>query len=43
MKIRKFLASDFAALDSNVYTGGGTDDTDALQRVLDTAKDGDGV
>ncbi len=43
MKIRKFLASDFAALDSNVYTGGGTDDTEALQHVLDTAKDGDGV
>ena len=43
MKIRKFLASDFAALDSNVYTGGGTDDTEALQRVLDMAKDGDGV
>ena len=43
MKIRKFLASELAVLDSNVYTGGGTDDTDALQRVLDLARDGDGV
>ena len=30
-------ASDYARLDSNVYTGGGTDDTDALQAVLDKA------
>lgn len=32
-----------AKLDSHVHTGGGTDDTAALQRVLDTAADGDGV
>ncbi len=30
-------ASEVAVLDSNVITGGGTDDTDALQRVLDQA------
>ena len=30
-------ASDYAALDSNVYTGGGTDDTAALQALLDSA------
>ena len=32
-----------AKLDSNVATGGGTDDTAVLQAVLDRAKDGDGV
>lgn len=30
-------ASDFAVLDSDVYTGGGTDDTEALQNILDKA------
>ena len=30
-------ASDYARLDSNVYTGGGTDDTEALQSLLDKA------
>ena len=30
-------ASSVAALDSNVYTGGGTDDTQALQALLDSA------
>lgn len=32
-----------AALDSNLMTGGGTDDTTALQRILDQAKDGRAV
>lgn len=39
MKIRKVLASSVARLDSSVDTGGGTDDTAALQAVLDEAKD----
>ncbi len=30
-------ASDYAKLDSNVYTGGGTDDTEVLQSLLDKA------
>lgn len=30
-------ASDYAKLDSNVHTGGGTDDTEALQAMLDLA------
>lgn len=41
MKVIKVLASTVAALDSNVHTGGGTDDTAALQAVLDIAKDDD--
>jgi hypothetical protein len=32
-----------ATLDSNVHTGGGTDDTAALQRALDQAQEGAGV
>lgn len=40
MKVLKILASTVAALDSNVHTGGGTDDTTVLQGVLDLAKDG---
>ncbi|MBS0663843.1 MAG: hypothetical protein JSR48_11315 [Verrucomicrobia bacterium] len=32
-----------AKLDSNVATGGGTDDTAVLQAVLDRARDGEGV
>ena len=43
MKIHRIYASEVAALDSDVYTGGGTDDTAALQKALDLAKDGDGV
>ena len=43
MKIHRIYASEIAALDSDVYTGGGTDDTEALQKALDLAKDGDGV
>ncbi|MEI6578897.1 MAG: hypothetical protein WCN92_05470 [Eubacteriales bacterium] len=32
-----YIASDCAVLDSNVKTGGGTDDTEALQKLLDKA------
>ena len=32
-----FYASQFATLDSNVKTGGGTDDTQAIQQLLDKA------
>lgn len=39
MKIKKIYASQIAALDSNVSTGGGTDDTASIQAVLDEAKD----
>ena len=35
--MKLIYASKVAKLDSNVYTGGGTDDTDALQAVLDSA------
>ena len=41
MKIKKILASTVAVLDSDVEKGGGTDDTAALQAVLDEAKDGE--
>ncbi len=41
--IKKVLASDYAKLDSNVYTGGGTDDTAALQSLLDKAKEWGGI
>ena len=37
MRSKKILASEYAVLDSNVYTGGGTDDTAALQFILDKA------
>ncbi|MBR4868873.1 MAG: hypothetical protein IKU10_06930 [Clostridia bacterium] len=37
MRIKTILASEIAKLDSNVYTGGGTDDTAALQAALDQA------
>ncbi len=43
MKIKTFLASEIAVLDSNVYTGGGTDDTAALQAALDEAATCGGV
>lgn len=39
MKIKKIYASEVAVLDSNVYNGGGADDTEALQAVLDLSKD----
>ncbi len=39
MKIEKILASSFAKLNSNVHTGGGDDDTAAIQAVLDRAAD----
>ncbi len=37
MRVKTVYASTVACLDSNVYTGGGTDDTAALQAVLDEA------
>ncbi|MBR4748158.1 MAG: hypothetical protein IK083_01115 [Abditibacteriota bacterium] len=37
---RIFTASDYARLDSDVVKGGGTDDTAALQALLDKASDG---
>lgn len=43
MITRTYYAGSAAKLDSNVRTGGGTDDTAALQKILDLAKDGDGV
>ncbi len=44
MKIRTVYASQTgAALDSNVFTGGGTDDTVVLQGVLDSANDSEGL
>ena len=39
MKCKTVLASEIAPLDSDVIHGGGTDDTAALQQVLDLAKD----
>lgn len=39
MRVRTVYASSVAKLNSNVYTGGGDDDTLALQQVLDEAKD----
>ncbi|MBR0443315.1 MAG: hypothetical protein IIX15_03155 [Clostridia bacterium] len=41
--VRTVYASSIAKLDSNVRTGGGTDDTAALQSLLDIARDGGGV
>ena len=41
MKIETVYASSVAKLDSDVINGGGTDDTSALQTVLDRAKNGD--
>ena len=35
-----YYASDYAVLDSHVEHGGGTDDTAALQSILDKARDG---
>jgi len=37
MKIKTIIASEVAALDSDVRTGGGTDATEALQAALDEA------
>ena len=39
----KIIASEIVKLDSNVYTGGGTDATDMLQAVLDKAPEAGGV
>ncbi len=41
--IQTVYASTVAKLDSNVHTGGGTDDTAALQAVLDRAKTEGGI
>ncbi len=43
MHIKTILASEIAKLDSNVYTGGGTDDTASLQAALDEAATCGGV
>ncbi len=43
MITRTILASDVAKLDSNVYTGGGTDDTAALQAILDRVPEWGGL
>ena len=43
MPISTVYASTVAALDSHVYHGGGTDDTQALQAVLDRAKTEGGI
>ncbi|HPY98738.1 MAG TPA: hypothetical protein PLZ06_06815 [Clostridia bacterium] len=43
MKFTKIFASSVATLDSNVYEGGGTDVTAALQRVLDKAGEDQGI
>ena len=44
MSTKTILASQAGArLDSNVETGGGTDDTAVLQKALDTAREGGGV
>ena len=39
MKTKIIYASERAALDSNVMTGGGTDDTAAIQAILDEANE----
>jgi len=39
----KVIASEVATLDSNVLSGGGTDVTEALQKVLDMATENNGV
>ena len=39
MEIKKVYASSVAKLTSNVYTGGGDDDTAAIQAVLDEARE----
>ena len=43
MPISTVYASSVAVLDSHVYNGGGTDDTLALQAVLDRAKTEGGI
>jgi len=43
MRTKTIYASEHAVLDSNVYTGGGTDDTVALQAILDKALEYGGV
>ena len=43
MNVKKILASTVAKLDSDVHHGGGTDDTKALQKILDEAKNGTAI
>lgn len=43
MQIKTIVASTLANLDSNVYTGGGTDLTELLQKALDEAVTSGGV
>ncbi|MDD3093637.1 MAG: hypothetical protein PHV04_05870 [Clostridia bacterium] len=43
MKFQTILASEIVTLDSNVYSGGGTDVTSALQKILDKADNFNGV
>jgi len=43
MITKTIFAGEHAALDSNVYTGGGTDDTAALQAILDKATEWGGL
>ena len=38
--MHRIIASERVVLDSNVYTGGGTDRTAELQAILDLALDG---
>ena len=41
--MKRIIASKVAILDSNVHTGGGTDVTDVLQKILDLAPQNGGV
>ena len=43
MQFMKFILGDYINLDSNVYTGGGTDVTAEIQKFLDMAGDDFGV
>ncbi len=43
MRIKTVYASERARLDSSVHTGGGTDDTAAIQSILDEASDEVGI
>lgn len=43
MIIKTFYASEYAKLDSDVRLGGGTDDTAAIQSILDLAKEYGGI
>jgi hypothetical protein len=43
MKVKTIYASSVAVLDSDVWNGGGTDDTDVLQNILNTASENTGI